>query len=247
MSLLTTASPWNSGNTKKRPSTMRKTIKKMAAEDNDAESEDAFDNFEPMSAPAENTIEKSQLMNDSRSARVNDMLSKMDSLNIDNGGSKLVDFKPPPSPELTSMRKHTDTFSSEITSPDELLPQNPMMPPIPSFFQQAQKNRIPVPVKGAPSYGANDMGLTKFSNYNTTYDHQNILQSGGKPYYAKMGIGSGSDDKLMEKLNYMIHLLEEQQHEKTNNVMEEFILYTFLGVFVIFMSDSFARAGKYVR
>lgn len=246
MSLLTTASPWNSGNTKKRPSTMRKTIKKMATEDIEAAPEDVFENFEPMTA--ENTIEKSQMTNESRNDRVNDMLNKMDALNIDNGGSKLVDFKPPPSPELTSMRKHTDKFSSEITSPDELLPQNPMMPPVPSFFQQAQKNRIPVPMKGAPSYGANDTGLTKFSNYNTTYDQQNLIQSGGKPYYAKMGIGAGSsDDKLMEKLNYMIHLLEEQQHEKTNNVMEEFILYTFLGVFVIFMSDSFARAGKYVR
>jgi hypothetical protein len=64
-----------------------------------------------------------------------------------------------------------------------------------------------------------------------------------------MGIGSGRaiDDKLMEKINYMIHLLEEQQLEKTNNVMEEFILYSLLGVFMIYVIDSFARAGKYVR
>ena len=45
----------------------------------------------------------------------------------------------------------------------------------------------------------------------------------------------------------MIHLLEEQQHEKTENITEEFLLYTFLGVFVIFVVDSFARAGKYTR
>ena len=45
----------------------------------------------------------------------------------------------------------------------------------------------------------------------------------------------------------MIHLLEEQQEEKTGHVTEELILYTFLGVFVIFVIDSFARAGKYVR
>ena len=51
----------------------------------------------------------------------------------------------------------------------------------------------------------------------------------------------------MEKLNYMIHLLENQEKEKTDNVTEEFILYTFLGVFVIFVLDSFTRNGKYVR
>jgi len=55
------------------------------------------------------------------------------------------------------------------------------------------------------------------------------------------------DDKIMEKINYMIHLLEAQQHEKTNNITEEFLLYTFLGVFVIYVLDSFARSGKYIR
>ena len=58
---------------------------------------------------------------------------------------------------------------------------------------------------------------------------------------------TGEKDMLIEKLNYMIHLLEEQQEEKTGHVTEELILYTFLGVFVIFVIDSFARAGKYVR
>jgi len=45
----------------------------------------------------------------------------------------------------------------------------------------------------------------------------------------------------------MISLLEEQQDEKTSNVTEEVILYSFLGIFIIFIADTFARAGKYVR
>ena len=49
----------------------------------------------------------------------------------------------------------------------------------------------------------------------------------------------------IDKLNYMIHLLEEKQDEKTNNVTEEVILYSFLGVFIIFIVDSFSRIGKY--
>ena len=56
-----------------------------------------------------------------------------------------------------------------------------------------------------------------------------------------------ADTDLIEKINYMIHLLEEQKHEQTHHVTEEFLLYTFLGVFIIFVVDSFARVGKYVR
>ena len=71
------------------------------------------------------------------------------------------------------------------------------------------------------------------------------------PYYTNVENSSqltGSRrSELMEKLNYMIHLLEEQQESKTSNVAEELILYLFLGIFVIFVVDSFARAGKYKR
>ena len=52
---------------------------------------------------------------------------------------------------------------------------------------------------------------------------------------------------VIAKLNYMIHLLEEQKDERTNNVTEEVVLYSFLGIFVIFIVDSFVRVGKYVR
>ena len=54
-------------------------------------------------------------------------------------------------------------------------------------------------------------------------------------------------DTMLEKLNYMIMLLEEQQNERTDHIMEELILYFFLGIFMIFMVDSFVRSGKYVR
>jgi hypothetical protein len=45
----------------------------------------------------------------------------------------------------------------------------------------------------------------------------------------------------------MISLLEDQQDERTNNVTEEVVLYSFLGIFIIFIVDSFAKVGKYVR
>ena len=64
-----------------------------------------------------------------------------------------------------------------------------------------------------------------------------------------MSLGSSvsNRDELLNKLNYMIHILEEQQDQKTGHVTEEIILYSFLGIFIIFVIDSFARAGKYVR
>jgi hypothetical protein len=57
----------------------------------------------------------------------------------------------------------------------------------------------------------------------------------------------GHSDNVMEKLNYMINLLEENHDERTGNVTEEVVLYSFLGIFIIFIADSFARVGKYTR
>jgi hypothetical protein len=54
-------------------------------------------------------------------------------------------------------------------------------------------------------------------------------------------------DIMMQKLDRIISLLEDQHDEKTGHVTEELVLYCFLGVFIIFIVDSFARAGKYVR
>lgn len=71
------------------------------------------------------------------------------------------------------------------------------------------------------------------------------------PYYTQPSNNNNhvhsTKDDLMIKLNYMIQLLEESKEEKTDNVTEELVLYMFLGVFVIFVVDSFARAGKYTR
>jgi hypothetical protein len=85
-------------------------------------------------------------------------------------------------------------------------------------------------------------------NYNSSAQNTQ-LNTHNRQYYqtgTQPEIGNSSDI-LMQKLNYMIHLLEERQDEKTNNVTEEVVLYSFLGIFIIFVCDSFARAGKYIR
>jgi hypothetical protein len=55
------------------------------------------------------------------------------------------------------------------------------------------------------------------------------------------------DSVLLDKLNYMIYLLEEQRDEKTGQVTEELILYVFLGIFTLFVLDTFVKNGKYSR
>ena len=60
-------------------------------------------------------------------------------------------------------------------------------------------------------------------------------------------LSNNSNDDLINKMNHMIHLLEDQQSRKTEHVTEEIILYSFLGIFTIFVVDSFAKVGKYVR
>jgi hypothetical protein len=47
-----------------------------------------------------------------------------------------------------------------------------------------------------------------------------------------------------DKMNYIIRLLEEQRNEKIDTVTEDLILYGFLGIFIIFVLDSFIKTGK---
>ena len=66
-------------------------------------------------------------------------------------------------------------------------------------------------------------------------------------YQEKNEHNNTSNAELLKKLDNILHILEEQSEEKTNYIMEELILYVFLGVFIIFVLDSFVRVGKYVR
>jgi hypothetical protein len=109
-----------------------------------------------------------------------------------------------------------------------------------------------------PNYdNNNNLDLNDYSNYGDNQMiedyYKRVIPGYGKPtnrpYYNNNNSMNEypSQDVLLQKLNYMISLLEDQQDEKTNNVTEEVILYSFLGIFIIFVADTFVRAGKYVR
>ena len=96
---------------------------------------------------------------------------------------------------------------------------------------------------------ANDSEKEGFTQLPSEYAKQYYQQY--VPYYNQSSDDSSPNgankDELLNKLNQVIYLLEEQQDEKTGRVTEELILYSFLGIFIIFIVDSFARVGKYVR
>lgn len=136
---------------------------------------------------------------------------------MDGGDDSLADFEPISNPVITK-------------APDDKKKQD--MPP-------AQTDEA-VSVEAFEAINENDLAQNNYQQYMNTY----------VPYYSKPSNQAnlhGSKDQLMKKLNYMIHLLEKQEDEKTSNVTEELVLYMFLGVFTIFCVDSFARAGKYTR
>lgn len=67
------------------------------------------------------------------------------------------------------------------------------------------------------------------------------------PQLAEESFTSPHQTDLSDQVQYMIRLLEEQRDEKTGHVTEEIILYLFLGIFVIFVVDTFVKTGRYSR
>ena len=155
--------------------------------------------------------------------------NKNKGINIpEDGGSSLGDFVPNP------VLSRTPDEAAPINPPgSELLGNDDAVEP--ESFKLLNQNEM-----NAKYY--KQFVMPKMDQHHAQYlPYYKALQ--GNPQVANIS----DPNELMKKLNYMIHLLEEQHDEKTENVTEELILYLFLGVFVIFVVDSFARAGKYTR
>ena len=137
---------------------------------------------------------------------------------MDNNNDHMADFSPPSHPESAGVQRTRDRDNHG----DNVVQPHPAN----------MHNDSPVSTEAfqnLPSLASED------------YYRQYV------PYYDRTGQGSPSQDELVSKLDYMIHLLEQQRELKTGSATEEVILYSFLGVFMIFVLDSFARAGKYTR
>lgn len=172
--------------------------------------------------------------------------------NTDSEDNLLGDFNPPPKAELSKVKDTTVMNSSPLLMPTPSPSPSPMTAAAQlnasasaSSLQDEGANMYRPTQAAAASSLTNIMPNTFSNDYTQQYvPYYNQLN---QLHYSGNGGGGGNKDLLLEKLNYMIHLLEEQQDQKTGHVMEEIILYSFLGIFLIFIVDSFARAGKYVR
>ena len=216
MSLLNTASPWNTDNTRKRVPSMKRVTAKIRP--SNADEKVSFSSIDE----SENNIANDQNHNENNNINMHKII---DSMTTEDDGSKLYDFQPLEPPSINSQSANTsetDISSHLSLDAQELLPQT--------------SNR------GSSNFASNHEPKQFLSNYHEIYN----LPKMPKPSY-ETSDSSNTNDKLWSKINYMIHLLEEQKNEKTAYVTEEFILYTFLGIFVIYAVDTFTRNGKYVR
>lgn len=159
--------------------------------------------------------------------------------------SEMGDFNPPAPPQSSGVQ---NTISKEQqqqqqqdpirASDDEVDMSAPDKSSSSSYAEDYYRKMI-------PNYGKPNPGTFQAQDY---YRQQSYAPSyEGAPYIRPPMMSNGRDGDIIEKLNYMINLLEESQDERTGSVTEEVILYSFLGIFIIFIADSFARVGKYTR
>jgi len=180
------------------------------------------------------------------SNKVNSVLDKIHNTNDDDDDDNFT-FNPPPKPESVGVMKTTPPAQSKVESFVTPLGRTIGKTPTPNY--EGSDN---LDLNDYKNYG-NDKTIEEY--YKSVMPGYNNQQKNvvNRPYYPYREpqnsdiVEQPSQDLLLKKLNYMITLLEEQQDEKTNNVTEEVILYSFLGIFIIFIADTFVRAGKYTR
>jgi hypothetical protein len=163
----------------------------------------------------------------------------------------LGDFNPPSPPISSGVQRTTDVKPSPIQPmPDTASPQTLGRPPAPAEEYNTEKLDLN---NFSTNYGSKITNEEYYKKFVPNYPKQQAENERiNKQYYNQYPVptyGGGAPDNnvLIEKINYMIHLLEENQDERVGSVTEEVILYSFLGIFIIFMADSFSRIGKYKR
>jgi hypothetical protein len=182
--------------------------------------------------------------------KVNNVLNSIhQNSKVEEEGENLADFHPPPKPESSGVTKTIAT--EQMMNMTNNNNQN--------MFQTLGKTPMPT-----PHDENNPEGNLDLNNFNSNYGSQTEIEEYYKKFIPNYHVNKqkyqnfnnnntestnygNENNLLMQKLNYMINLLELQQDERTNNVTEEVVLYSFLGIFIIFIVDSFARVGKYVR
>ena len=93
----------------------------------------------------------------------------------------------------------------------------------------------------------NDSQVSQYQYNQLEVPHMPLMQAYQVEQKEQKYTYPGDQAQILDKLDKIIHLFEESYEGKTKNKAEEIILYSFLGIFIIYVLDSFARIGKYVR
>tara|TARA_B100000508_G_scaffold140771_1_gene143337 strand:+ start:3929 stop:4420 length:492 start_codon:yes stop_codon:yes gene_type:complete len=93
----------------------------------------------------------------------------------------------------------------------------------------------------------NDNHVSEYQYNQLEVPHMPLMQAYETEQKEQKYTYPGDQAQILDKLDKIIHLFEESYEGKTKNKGEELILYSFLGIFIIYVLDSFARIGKYVR
>jgi hypothetical protein len=150
----------------------------------------------------------------------------------------------------------TDSLNNELAKIQKMretgnnLPQNKFLDNLNNPTNPINYDNVTNPIYPNNSLGLNNSNRDNnvLGNYNSSKSSlSNYNESYNTTSYNNESAANFDNNKLLTKLNYIIHLLEEQHNEKTNHITEELILYLFLGLFILFVLDSFARASKYQR
>ena len=268
MSLLLNASPWTSTNdvSKKRIPTIKKPSflednlnkeKEHSSVNNSNENNiEGYTLYKNNTLHPTNTTHTSSTINhdimgqETKNNKINQLIENMSNLNIQNDGDSLFNYNTDITTEtpFDTVNRAVPIFQRNIESNTEtngIETNNIIGNGILGDTNTIQRGRG----GGIPSnYEFNTPNnLANLVNYSKAYE----VPRETRPYYThKMGIGNSNDsfeEKIMDKIQYLTHLMEEIQSEKTANITEEFVLYTMLGVFVIYVVDAFSKSGKYIR
>jgi hypothetical protein len=157
-------------------------------------------------------------------SKVNSVLNAIHNSVVPSSDSSLADFKPLAPPVSVGVENTRINNPDSSNSEDDIDLQN---------LNSAHMNE-----QASAQY---------YKQFMPAYQQPQTQVPSNQPQAPQVHSHMKDNTNVIAKLNYMIHLLEEQKDERTNNVTEEVVLYSFLGIFVIFIVDSFVRVGKYVR
>jgi hypothetical protein len=185
--------------------------------------------------------------------KINNVLQSIhnNSSEVSDDSSGLGDFNPPSPPISSGVQRTTDAKPAPVqpTLNKESM-QTLGRPPAPA--EEYNDERLDLN-NFSTNYGSKITNEEYYRKFVPNYpkqqaENERVNRTYYNQYPAPSYSGGAPDNNvLIEKINYMIHLLEENQDERTGSVTEEVILYSFLGIFIIFMADSFSRIGKYKR